>query len=86
MAGARDSGHEALVAAINEAKDGEHPIERARLEVEGLDEDVLERVLGADWVEVPGYTAKPDRESARDRSTRRDAVAEATDARPRSSC
>ncbi len=79
VAGARDSGHEALVAAINEAKDGEHPIERARLEVEGLDEEVLERVLGADWVAAPGYTAKPDRESARDRATRHAAVSEATE-------
>ena len=57
-----------------------HPIERARLEVEGLGDEVVERLLGANWVEVPGYTAKPDRESARDRSTRRHAVAEATEA------
>ena len=80
VAGARESGHEALVAAINEAKDGAHPIERARLEVEGLPDDVIERLLGAAWVAVSGYTAKPDRETARDRSTRRHAVAEATEA------
>lgn len=80
IAGARDSGHEAVVAAINEARDGGHPIERARLEVEGLPDEVIGRLLGATWVEVSGYTAKPDRESARDRSTRRHAIAEATEA------
>ncbi len=80
VAGAHDSGHEAIVAAILEAKGGESPIERAKLEPPGLDDAVFERLLGASWVEVPGYTAKPDRESARDRSTRRHAVAEATEA------
>ena len=68
-----------VATAINQAKDGAHPIERSRLEVAGLGDDVLDRLLGADWVEVPGYTAKPDRESARDRSTRRNAVEAATD-------
>lgn len=80
VAGARDSGHEGLVAAIREAQGGENPVERAKLEAPGLDAAVFERLLGASWVEVPGYTAKPDRESARDRSTRRQAVAGATEA------
>lgn len=80
VAGARDSGHEALVAAIREAKSGENPVERAKLAAPGLDDAVFGRLLGADWVAVDGYTAKPDRETARDRATRRHAVTEATDA------
>jgi uncharacterized protein len=41
---------------------------------------VLDRLLSANWIEVPGYTSKSDRETARDRSTRRHAVDDAVQA------
>ncbi len=83
VAGARDSGHAKVVGVFREAgsKDeggGGHVV-LARLKGAGVPGEALDRLIGADWVEVHGYTAKPDRESARDRSTRRDALGEATD-------
>jgi hypothetical protein len=82
VAGARGTGHDGLVEAIREAKEGgdEAKVIRGRLMGSGISGPVLDKLLAADWVEVPGYTAKPDRESARDRSTRRHAVTAATDA------
>ncbi len=79
VAGARDSGHAAFVAAIVAAKEGDRTLVSARLKGAGMSEEVLNKLLLANWVEATGYTTKPDTETARDRSTRRHAVAEATE-------
>ena len=79
VAGARESGHAKLVEAMNSAKGGDRSLIVARLKGAGMSDDLLNKLFAANWIETPGYTAKPDKESARDRSTRRHAVAEATE-------
>jgi hypothetical protein len=80
VAGARDSGKSRLIEALDLARAGDLRLVKARLESSGLDPSIIERLKGARWVEVPGYTVHPDGESARDRATRRDAVAAAVEA------
>jgi hypothetical protein len=79
VAGARDSGKTRLIEAIEAARSGELPLVRARLKAAGLDDALLERLRTARLVEVPAYTASAGTESARDRSTRREAVSEAVE-------
>ncbi len=78
VAGSRVSDHGRVVEAVKTIKGGD-PLAMAKFKGAGLAPEVLARLMGADWTEVPGYTAKRDQESARDRATRRDAVAGATD-------
>jgi hypothetical protein len=80
VAGARESGHHELVEEIRSIHHDDRKLDLARLKGAGISEGVLDRLLGANWIEVPGYTSKSDRESARDRSTRRHAVEEAVQA------
>ena len=77
VAGARDSGKTRLIEALEQARSGDLTLVKARLVSSGLDEALLDRLKAAKWTEVPSYTATPGGESARDRSTRRDAVEQA---------
>jgi hypothetical protein len=80
VAGARDSGKTRVIEALERARSGDLALARARLASLGLDETWLDRLKAARWVEVPGYTATTGAESARDRSTRREAVEQAVQA------
>ena len=80
VAGARDSGKSRLIALMNEARSGDPLLIKAKLEGAGIDHASFERLEHAEWVEVPGYTEPRGEESARDRSTRREAVERAVDA------
>jgi hypothetical protein len=78
VAGARDSGKSALIAALESARQRALPAVKERLEQAGFDESLAEHLKSADLVEVDSYTVH-DTEVARDRYTRRDAVAEAVE-------
>jgi uncharacterized protein len=80
VAGARGAGKSRLIALVKEARTGDTRLLKAHLSGLGLDETSLERLGAAEWFEVPGYTTDPGPESARDRSTRREAVEEAVEA------
>jgi predicted GTPase len=80
VAGARDAGKSSLIAALNRARSGDLTLVKAHLESVGLDGELVDRLRTARLVEILGYTASPEGESARDRSTRRDAVAAAVEA------
>jgi predicted GTPase len=80
VAGRRDVGKSALIEALDAACHGDLSVVRARLQEAGFDAALADRLKTAEFVEVPGYTGSPGRESARDRQTRREAVAAATDA------
>ncbi|MFO0952566.1 MAG: GTPase [Isosphaeraceae bacterium] len=80
VAGARESGKSRLIALIDEARRGDPTLLNARLDAAGIDRSALARLRSAEVVEIPGYTASPSGESARDRSTRRESVERAADA------
>lgn len=80
VAGRRDVGKTALLAALQPACNGDLSAVRARLSAAGFDAALTDRLRTAEFVEVPGYTASVGKESARDRQTRRDAVAAAAEA------
>ncbi len=80
VAGARRSGKSRLVALVNQARSGDMSLVRARLQGSGIDESSYDRLKGAEWIEVPGYTVSGVEETARDRATRREAVERAVDA------
>ena len=80
VAGARDSGKSALIAAIRQAVQHDLSTVKARLVAGGFDEDLADRLRESTWVEIPGYTVSSQGESARDRATRRDAVEAAAEA------
>jgi hypothetical protein len=80
VAGAKDAGKSTLVAALDRACEGDLGPVRRQLAAAGFEEDLADRLKDATWVEAPSYTANPDGESARDRSTRRAAVDDAVEA------
>ncbi len=80
VAGARDSGKTRLIELVGKAWQGDLKLLKARLEATGIDETAFDRMKAAQWIEVPGYTNHPEGESARDRSTRREAVEQAVEA------
>ncbi|HEV3164905.1 MAG TPA: GTPase [Isosphaeraceae bacterium] len=80
VAGARDVGKSRLIELLKHVWSNSPDAARPQLAAAGLDETVMKRLRTAQWVEVPGYTATPGGESARDRATRRDAVTEAVKA------
>lgn len=80
VAGARDAGKSRLIEMINQARSGDAALLGARLAASGIDEAAVAHLKTAEWFEVPGYTADPGAESARDRSTRREAVERAVEA------
>ena len=79
VAGGRDSGKSSLIAAIEQARTGDTTLVKARLSAAGVDDTVFDRLKNAKLVEVPGFTASPDGETARDRATRSSAVATAVE-------
>jgi predicted GTPase len=80
VAGARVSGKSSVIAALDQARQGEPALVKARLSTAGVDEALLERLQQARLREIPGFTASAGGESARDRATRRSAVEEAVNA------
>ncbi|MFO0909365.1 MAG: GTPase [Isosphaeraceae bacterium] len=77
VAGARGSGKSRLIDLSDQAKNGDFSLLRARLTGAGIDEAALDRLKEANWIEVPGYTVSTESDSARDRATRKEAVAQA---------
>ncbi len=80
VVGARDSGKSKLIEAIEAARSGDLLALRGKLAGLSGDEAGLDRLQTAKFVEVDYYTApEPGKESARNRSTRRHAVAKAVE-------
>jgi predicted GTPase len=79
VAGARDSGKSSVIAALDQARQAEPALLKARLSSAGIDETLVDRLRHARLREVPGFTLTPEGESARDRATRRSAVEAAAD-------
>ena len=80
VAGARDSGKSVLIEALEAARSGDLLALEGKLASLGGDEVGLERFKASKIVEVDYYTAlEAGKESARNRSTRRHAVAEAVE-------
>jgi len=80
FAGARGSGKSRLIAALESARTGDLTLVKARLAASGLEGSLVDRLKTAKLLEVPGYSASPDGENARDRATRRDSIEEAVGA------
>jgi predicted GTPase len=80
VAGARGVGKSRLIEALAQARTGDLTLIKARLVAAGLDDTFLERLRGAQLVDLPGYTTRASGESARDRATRREAVEKAVEA------
>jgi len=80
VAGARGAGKSRLIELLQLARQGDLTLVKARLVSEGVDEALLNRLQTAKLVEVPGYTVNLAKESARDRSTRAEAVEQAVEA------
>lgn len=78
VVGARDSGRTTLIAALDRACDGDLSAVKRRLEADGFDENLAELLKAAEWIEIDGYTVHPT-DTARDRSTRRNAIRDAVD-------
>lgn len=74
IAGTRGSGKSRLIEALDRARSGDLSGIKARLESAGLEPDLANRLQTMQWIEVPGYSSRPEGENARDRATRRDAV------------
>jgi hypothetical protein len=79
VVGARDAGKSRLIELLEHARSADSGLLKARLEGEGIDPMALDALKGAEWFEVPGYTADPT-ESARNRATRQQAVEQAVEA------
>jgi hypothetical protein len=80
VAGARGAGKSHLLAALEKARASDLGPIRARMAAAGLDEEAVDKLKTATWVEVLGFTSGQAAETARERSTRRAAVAEALEA------
>ena len=80
VAGARGTRKANLVSALEQARSGDLTLLKARLVGEGLDAAMVDRFREARIVEVRDYSATPGGDSARDRTSRHDAVAEAVEA------
>jgi hypothetical protein len=80
VVGARGSGKSRLIDAMKQALSSDPNLIRARFEGLALDPSLIEQLAQVRWTEVPGYPPVLDKESRRDRSTRRTAVAAAIDA------
>jgi uncharacterized protein len=79
VAGARNAGQPQLIEALDRARLGTLEPVRARLGSAGLDETLADKLKDLQWLEVPPYKAAPGAETARERSTRREAVEEAVE-------
>jgi predicted GTPase len=79
VAGARGSGKSSVIAALDQARQSEPALVKARLSAAGVDAALLERLRQARFDEISGFTLSPEGESARDRATRHSAIEEAVD-------
>ena len=79
VVGVRGTGKSRLIKAIEAARAGDLAALEARMATLGGDEVGLDRLRAAKVIEIDSFTASPTKESARDRSTRRHAVAAAAD-------
>lgn len=80
VAGSQYAGGARLIEALAQSGVENSRLLAARLESTGLDKAAAIRLASADWRLIPIYTVKPDRESARDRATRKKAVEAASEA------
>ncbi|WZP00473.1 GTPase [Isosphaeraceae bacterium EP7] len=79
VAGAKGPGAPRILAALKSARSGDPSLIKARLSAAGLDASFLDKLEMVVWVDVPYYTSHPGAETARDRSTRKEAVEAAVD-------
>ena len=80
VVGVRDAGKSTLIGALESARSGDLIALEGKLASLGGDEVGLERFKSAKIVEIDYYTAsEPGKESARNRSTRKQAVAQAAE-------
>jgi hypothetical protein len=79
VAGARDSGKSRFIEAVQAARQTGLGALRSRLAAAGLDQDLADKLEGAEWKEIPSYIIRQGAEGARDRFTRREAVREAAE-------
>ena len=71
VVGARDSGRSTLISALEHARNLDLSAVRARLAADSFDPALADLLASASWVEGPAYTAREGAEAARDRSTRK---------------
>ncbi len=79
VAGAIDAGKTRLLALVHEASAGDLSLLKARLEASGIDQNALDSLRSAEWVEMPGYPPTLA-ETGRDRVSLSFAVERAVDA------
>ncbi len=80
FAGVKGAGKSSLLNALERARSGDLGLLKPRLEGDGLDPGVLDKLKSAKLIEIPAYTADPGGENARNRATRREAVAASVEA------
>jgi uncharacterized protein len=79
VAGARGAGKSRLLTLLQEARTGDVSLLKARLESTGLDQNALDHLKDAEWVEIPGYSPTLS-ESSRDGTSMSFALQRAVDA------
>lgn len=81
VVGSRPLRPDRYVESLEAARTGDLGPVKAQLAASGHVETAADRLQSVRWVAVPGYTtfSEPSRETSRDRSTRRDAVAAAVE-------
>ncbi|HEU5116595.1 MAG TPA: GTPase domain-containing protein, partial [Isosphaeraceae bacterium] len=78
VTGARDAGKSSLIQALDLARSGDLHTVKLRLEQGGFDESLADHLRNAELVETDSFTIH-EQEVARDRYTRKDAVADAVE-------
>ncbi len=78
VTGARDAGKSALIHALDAAREGDLHTVKLRLEQGGFDEGLADHLKNAQLVETDSFTIH-EKEVARDRYTRKDAVADSVE-------
>ncbi len=73
-AGAEGSGKARVVAKLKEACSGDLTLLKARLTNLAIEPELIDRLRGAQWIDVPEYTRWTDAEGRRDRARRQVAV------------
>ena len=81
VAGAEGSGKSLLIAAVEKViGDGDFAAVKAKLLEAGREPGLADHLAPLTFVEIPGYKALPGPDTARERSSRKDAVAAAAEA------
>ncbi|CAN5713569.1 hypothetical protein BH23PLA1_BH23PLA1_41550 [soil metagenome] len=81
VVGAQGAGKSVLIAGLQKAiDDGDLGPIQEKLAASGRDKGLVERLKAVRFIEVPGYKAYPGVDTARERSSRRDAVSAAVEA------